>query len=82
MVANSHEKQLVLYTGTDCHLCELAKGILDEVIGSECYKSINISDNKILRAEYGIRIPVVKTEAGLEKDWPFTAGQIKRMLVG
>jgi len=34
----------------------------------------------MLREKYGIRIPVVILPDGREKDWPFTAAQISRML--
>ena len=80
MAENGFPKPLVLYTGTGCHLCEQAKEILNQVVGAEQYEVVSISGNKTLMADYGLLIPVVKNAMGHEKSWPFTAGQIKRLL--
>ena len=72
---------MTLYTGAGCHLCELARDILDEVVGAEAYEVVSISDNEQLMASYGERIPVVKNNAGKEKGWPFTAGQIRKIVL-
>jgi hypothetical protein len=72
---------LTLYTGPGCHLCELAGDILDDVVGAEAYEVVSISGSEQLKADYGERIPVVKNKAGREKGWPFTAGQIKKMVL-
>lgn len=71
---------ITLYTGAGCHLCEQARDILDAVVGPEAYTVVNISDDEALMAEYGIRIPVVKNARGEEKGWPFSIGQIKRLV--
>jgi glutaredoxin-like protein DUF836 len=82
LVSVSHpETILTLYTGVGCHLCDLARDILDEVIGSGAYEVVSITSNEQLTVAYGERIPVVKTIYGQEKGWPFTAGQIRKMLV-
>lgn len=73
---------ITLYTGTGCHLCDQAREILDAVVGPEAYTVVNISGNEALMTEYGIRIPVVKNARGKEKGWPFSAGQIKRLVAG
>ena len=41
---------------------------------------VNIENNANLKAEYGFRIPVIRTPDGQEKGWPFTGAQISRML--
>ena len=69
-----------LYTGTACHLCELAREVLDSIIDPGAYQVVNITGNEALTEIYGLRIPVVKTASGQEKSWPFTAGQIRKML--
>lgn len=73
---------ITLYTGTGCHLCEQARAILDDVVGAGAYTVVNITGDEALMASYGTRIPVVKNAAGIEKGWPFSAGQIKRLAVG
>ncbi len=76
----NRQKVLTLYVGTGCHLCDLARAILDDVVGVADYEVVNISASDALRAAYGERIPVVKNTAGREKGWPFTAGQVKRLV--
>lgn len=71
---------LTLYTGTDCHLCELARVILDDLVGRQQYREVTITGHPTLCEAYALRIPVVKTAAGKEKSWPFTASQIRRLL--
>lgn len=70
---------MTLFSGTGCHLCKLAGVILDEVVGKGAYEVVIISDDEQLMASYGERIPVVKNNAGKEKDWPFTAGQVRKL---
>ena len=80
MSASEPKKSLTLYTGVGCHLCDLARNILDEVLGAGSYEVVSITDNESLMVAYGERIPVVKTLSGEEKGWPFTAGQIRKIL--
>jgi hypothetical protein len=74
---------LRLYTGPHCHLCEQAKSVIYSVIDGSDWRlqEINIADSDELRDLYGIRIPVIATPDGREKGWPFTAGQVKRLIV-
>ena len=69
-----------LYTGLECHLCQLARDILDEVLGPGGYREVCISDNAELKETYGTRIPVVASANGAEKNWPFSTGQVRRLL--
>jgi hypothetical protein len=88
---------LTLYTGPNCHLCEQAKNLIYSVLQSTELQGIdwvlqevniadscseNSGDNKSLKEQYGLRIPVIVTPNGAEKSWPFTAGQVRRLLVG
>ena len=78
----SSKKVLTLYVGEGCHLCDQARHLLQPVIAelSWTLEEISIVGDETLVATYGLRIPVVKTPAGEEKGWPFTVGQIKRLL--
>ena len=75
-------RQLTVYTGPNCHLCEQAKAILYPLLTEKGWQlaEIDIQGDEMLREKYGIRIPVVILPDGREKGWPFTAAQISRML--
>lgn len=78
--------QLILYTGTWCHLCEQAKAVVYSVIPPGLtVREINVDDYPELKDIYGLKIPVfaLKGESGTivaEKGWPFTSGQIRKLL--
>ena len=77
------ERIVTLYGGTGCHLCEQAKALLEPVLEQldwHC-REINIRGDEGLEALYGLRIPVLKTPLGEEKGWPFSAGQVRRLLL-
>lgn len=76
------DKTLTLYTGEYCHLCEQAKTLIYPVLHDTGWSlcEVNISDDAVLTQQYGTRIPVIVTPDGNEKGWPFTAGQVRRML--
>ena len=84
MSDNQPEIVLTLYTGVGCHLCDMARDILDAVLDESprlvSYESVTITGDETLMAVYGERIPVVRNLSGQEKAWPFTEGQIKRLL--
>ena len=76
-------KDLVMYTGDQCHLCDQAKELLLPIIAINGLNLIetNISSSQKLKKLYGHRIPVLVFPSGFEKGWPFTANQIK-LLIG
>jgi hypothetical protein len=72
---------VILYTGQHCHLCHLAKDIVYQVLKPGWVVSeISITGDAELEQRYGARIPVVAINGVGEKGWPFTAGQIRRMM--
>ncbi len=77
-------KQITLYTGPNCHLCEQAKAVLYPLLTERglCLVEVNIQTDAELQEKYGVRIPVVALANGEEKGWPFTAAQIGRLLDG
>lgn len=77
-----NRKVLTLYVGESCHLCELARQVILPLIAEADWslEEIKITGDKVLMQDYGVRIPVVKTSDGIEKGWPFSAGQIKRLM--
>lgn len=73
---------LTLYSGPHCHLCDQAKQIIYPLLHEAGWKlhEVNISESESLKEKYGLRIPVIMTPDGQEKGWPFTAGQVKRLI--
>ena len=74
--------QLTLLTGSNCHLCDQAKAMLNPLVIEKDWELVEVSihGNKDLEEGYAIRIPVVVFPDGSEKGWPFTAAQIRRLL--
>lgn len=78
-------RKFVLYTGTFCHLCEQAKAVIYPVLPPGAnFSEINIDGDPELKARYGLTIPVFAVQDGqgtvVEKNWPFSQGQIRRLL--
>ena len=72
--------RLTLYQRDDCHLCDLALGLLAEVRAPE-FESVFIDDDDALEARYGMRVPVLRDNAsGAELDWPFDADLVRAWL--
>ncbi|MEJ6612847.1 MAG: glutaredoxin family protein [Porticoccus sp.] len=75
-------KIFTLYVGFHCHLCEQAKSLIADSLSDTgwVFHEINITDNELLYEKYRLRIPVIVSPQGEEKEWPFTAGQIKYLM--
>ena len=72
--------QFILYQRDDCHLCDLALGVLAEAHAPE-FDSVFIDGDEVLEARYGARIPVLRdARRGTELDWPFDADGLRRWL--
>lgn len=72
---------LTLYTGPGCHLCEQAEAIVAPLAAARGLALVktDISSDPVLYERYRTTIPVLEV-AGEEKGWPFTAGQVARLL--
>ncbi|KJS08301.1 MAG: hypothetical protein VR73_05585 [Gammaproteobacteria bacterium BRH_c0] len=76
-----NSKTLLLYSGDGCHLCDQAKDIVFQVLPADWrLEEISIRGVPELEARYGVRIPVIAIAGGEEKGWPFTAGQVRKMV--
>ena len=72
--------RLTLYQRDDCHLCDLALGLLAEV-RAPAFESVFIDGDEALEQRYGIRVPVLRDEdGGRELDWPFTVEALRAFL--
>jgi hypothetical protein len=73
-------KTLILYLRDDCHLCDLALGVL-AVARVPDFASIFIDDDAELDARYGERVPVLRDdESGAELNWPFDVATVIRLV--
>jgi len=71
---------LILFQRDDCHLCDLALGVLAAARVPE-FESVFIDDDVALEERYGTRVPVLRDEAsGLELEWPFDVGMLRDFL--
>ena len=73
---------IILYTTSGCHLCDLADSILQRLAQQYPVTIITteIADNDQLLADYGIRIPVVQFADMTELAWPFNNVDIETRL--
>ena len=70
-------KQLYLYSTAYCHLCELAYALILQAADPSNVSLIEIADDEVLLAEYGLRIPVLKRiDTNAELTWPFNSVDI------
>lgn len=76
---------LQLFSTSGCHLCELAKQLVDELatcLPLAC-EEIEIAVSEDLVELYGVRIPVVRDMAdGRELGWPFDLARLERFVRG
>jgi len=73
-----------LYTTVGCHLCEQALAMLQDLRTKGHHLQIcevEISESESLMQAYGIRIPVITTEARNDDlGWPFTTEELEAFL--
>ena len=76
-------KDLILYSGPECHLCELAEQVISQLpdgLLGEIVK-VDISKDHDAYHLYALRIPVVKrTDNQQELGWPFDVIQLEGFL--
>ncbi len=74
---------LILYSKSECHLCELAETLFRSHSGSKRFKLeiTDISGSGELIEQYGIRIPVIRDPgSGKEIGWPFDKRRLSDFL--
>ena len=76
--------RLTLYSTSACHLCELAKSLLEALPpGVIRWREVEICEDETLLARYGTRIPVIRLEDhNAELGWPFDAAQLMDFIAG
>lgn len=73
--------KVLLLTTAGCHLCQYARLELQEFASEIQIVEFDIACDERMVELYGERIPVLKTECGNELNWPFTAEEIRKLLV-
>jgi hypothetical protein len=53
--------RVTLVVGRGCHLCEVAREVVEQVCGPS-YRVLTIDDDPVLEARYRERIPVVEID--------------------
>ncbi|MCC5883477.1 MAG: glutaredoxin family protein [Halomonas sp.] len=72
---------LTLYTTLGCHLCERLEALLAALHRGEYrLNKVEISEDEVLMARYGVRIPVLVDEAGSELDMGFEPARLASWL--
>lgn len=64
--------RVVLYERADCHLCEEARVLLDEMLGPDRYERVDVDTNDGLVLRYGFRVPVVAVDGRDRLEAPIT----------
>jgi hypothetical protein len=70
---------VVLYERTDCHLCEEARVLLDEMVGRDRYERVDVDTDDALVLRYGFRVPVVTIDGHDRLEAPVTAPDIRAL---
>ena len=75
---------LTLYTRRDCHLCEQARWVIDEVLGEGRQGAVllvvDIDADDELRADYGDRVPVVEVDGREIAEYRVSAAALRAAL--
>ena len=84
-MANS--RQIVLYSRQECHLCDQAQTLIEQVIaGSEWQlEKVDIDSDAQLTELYRYTIPVLARIEGAEitaLNWPFPPSRVRDLLNG
>jgi Glutaredoxin-like domain (DUF836) len=69
---HSMVKQLILYSTSHCHLCDLALKLVMQTSEQIEIHIIDIAEDDSLFQQYGLRIPVLqRKDTQIELNWPF-----------
>ncbi|MGR6874507.1 glutaredoxin family protein [Pseudomonas sp. HK3] len=70
--------QLALLGTTGCHLCDIAERMVRRIAPALGFSLVyvDIADDDILVDQYGMQIPILRTQNGHELGWPFTEDEL------
>jgi glutaredoxin len=73
-------QRVVLYERTDCHLCEEARVLLDEMLGPDRYERVDVDSDDALVLRYGFRVPVVAIDGHDRLEAPITTPDVRSLV--
>lgn len=72
-------EKMILYSRADCHLCEVAAGMLEKAGAG--WRTVDIDTDPALLEKYGLQVPVIADpESGRELFFPFSEEELARFL--
>lgn len=77
-------KTFTLYSTSACHLCELAKAMIEAQMGRAgdlACEEVDISESEVLFERYGVLIPVLQHPDQRELNWPFSPEQLQQFML-
>jgi hypothetical protein len=77
-------KTFTLYSTSACHLCELAKAMIEAQMaraGDLACEEVDISESDVLFERYGLLIPVLQHPNLREMNWPFSPEQLQQFML-
>jgi hypothetical protein len=74
------DRRVLLYERADCHLCEEAGVLLDEMLGRDRYERVDIDGSDELVVRYGFRVPVIVIDGVDRLEAPITAPDLRAVL--
>jgi hypothetical protein len=72
--------RIVLFERADCHLCDEARVVLDEMLGPDRYERVDIDRSDELVLRYGFRVPVIAVDGTDRLEAPITGPDLRALL--
>jgi hypothetical protein len=72
--------RVVLFERADCHLCEEARILLDQILGPDRYDRVDIDLADELVVRYGFRVPVLAVDGEDRLEAPITGPDLRDVL--
>jgi hypothetical protein len=72
--------RVTLYQRDGCHLCDEARVLLDEMLGSDGYARVDIEADDALVLRYGLRVPVIGLDWVDRLEAPITVPDLRALL--
>jgi hypothetical protein len=72
--------RLTLYEREGCHLCDEAREMLDQLIGSEAYERVDVDASEGLVLQYGFRLPVIALDGVDRLEAPITGPDLRALV--
>ena len=71
--------RLTLYERDGCHLCDEARALVDQLIGPDAYRRVNVDTDDDLVIRYGFRLPVIALDGVDRLEAPITGPDVRAL---